>query len=119
MIRHFSRGRALFTGRELLLAWIQMVLASGIAYTGLARTFFINLTAPYHFATVSNRWEEVLQPILPQAWYPQSADAIEGIYNGLTGGRSMQWLDVLRSLPWGAWVGPCWPGGDLSSAATW
>ncbi len=105
-VRRLTRGRSLFTGRELLLAWIQMVLASGIAYTGLARTFFINLTAPFHFATVSNRWEEVLQPMLPAAWYPQSREAIAGIYNGLVGGRSMPWGEVLRSLPWGAWVIP-------------
>ena len=55
LIGKVSKGRRWLTGKELLIAWTLMALVSGIAYTGLARTFFINLTAPYHFATVGNR----------------------------------------------------------------
>ncbi|MBW1695264.1 MAG: hypothetical protein JRH18_18660 [Deltaproteobacteria bacterium] len=94
------------TGRELLVAWILMVLASGIAYTGLTRTFFINLTAPYHFATVENRWEEMLHPLLPELWYPQDLAAIENLYNGLAGGRQMGWMQVLKQIPWHVWMTP-------------
>ncbi|MBW2429818.1 MAG: hypothetical protein JRF56_12715, partial [Deltaproteobacteria bacterium] len=53
-IRSIFKGRNLLTGKELLVSWSLMVLLSGIGWTGLARTFFINLTAPYHFATVEN-----------------------------------------------------------------
>jgi hypothetical protein len=94
------------TGKELLIAWILMVLVSGIAYTGLVRTFFINLTAPYHFATVENRWDETLHPLMPKALYPQSEIAVEGLYNGLLGGRQMSWSEVLKQIPWDAWIGP-------------
>ena len=89
-----------------------MMLLSGIAWTGLSRTFFINLTAPYHFATVENRWQEILQPLLPKSWYPQSQEAIELFYNGLTGGRQMGWVEVLQNIPWDAWLGPLlgWAG---------
>ena len=76
IIRSIFKGRNLLTGKELLVSWSLMVLLSGIAWTGLARTFFINITAPYHFATVENRWQEVLYPLLPQSWYPQSQEAI-------------------------------------------
>ena len=69
-IRWIFKGRNLISGKELLVSWALMILLSGIAWTGLARTFFINLTAPYHFATVENRWAEVLHPLLPQSWYP-------------------------------------------------
>ena len=96
----------LLTGRELLIAWILMVLASGIAYTGLARTFFINLTAPFHFATVGNRWEEVLQPLLPGALFPKNPEAISAMYDGLSGGRQMGWLEVFQQIPWQAWMKP-------------
>jgi len=99
-------GRRLLTGRELLVTWVLMVLASGIAYTGLVRTFFINLTAPYYFATPENRWSETLQPLMPSLWYPQSKEAISDLYNGLAGGRQMGWWDVLRQIPWHAWVVP-------------
>jgi len=105
-VRIVVRNKTLLTGKELLVAWIQMVIVSGIAYTGLVRTLFINLTAPYHFATVENRWEEVLHPLLPKAWYPLSRDAVEGIYNGIAGGRGMGWWEVLRQIPWSAWLQP-------------
>ncbi|MDP2644376.1 MAG: hypothetical protein Q8P24_05515 [Desulfobacterales bacterium] len=112
VLRKIFKGRRWLTGKELLLAWVMMVLVSGIAYTGLARTFFVNLTAPYHFATVENHWQEILHPLLPAAWYPQSADAIEGIYNGLAGGRQMGWMGVLARIPWAAWLPPLllWSG---------
>ncbi|MFQ6077921.1 MAG: DUF6785 family protein, partial [Thermodesulfobacteriota bacterium] len=106
------KGRRWLTGKELLIVWTLMALVSGIAYTGLARTFFINLTVPYHFATVGNRWEEVLHPLLPKALYPQSREAIEGLYNGLAAGRQMGWWEILRKIPWGAWLSPLlvWSG---------
>jgi hypothetical protein len=92
LINKVLKKRAILTGKELLLVWIQMVVVSGIAYTGLVRTFFINLTAPYHFASIENRWEDVLYPLLPETWYPQSQEAIKSIYDGLSGGYNMGWL---------------------------
>ncbi len=100
------RNRVLMTGKEILVAWILMVLVSGIAYTGLIRTFFINLTAPFHFATVENRWEAVLQPFLPQAWYPRNLNAVQMLYDGLPGGRQMAWNDIISNIPWNAWIRP-------------
>ena len=101
----FKKWR-LMTGRELLVSWILMVLASGIAYTGLARTIYINLTAPLHFATVGNRWGEVIQPLLPKALYPQNPEAVSALYDGLTGGRQMGWWEVLQQIPWSTWIRP-------------
>lgn len=100
------RSRQLLTGLELLVIWIEMVIGSGIAYTGLARTFLVNLTAPIHYATMGNRWEEVLLPLLPPALTPTQPEAIELLYNGLPGGRTMEWLEVLTKIPWLAWVQP-------------
>ena len=111
-IRWLFKGRNLLTGKELLVSWALMVLLSGIAWTGLARTFFINITAPYHFASVENRWEEVLNPLLPKSWYPQSQAAIDQFYNGVDGGRQMGWLEVFGQIPWDAWLVPLvgWAG---------
>ena len=106
LLRWLFKGRSLITGKELLVTWALMVLLSGIAWTGLARTFFINLTAPYHFATVENRWGEVLHPLLPASWFPQNPESITSFYNGLVGGRQMSWLEVLTKIPWDAWLRP-------------
>ncbi len=106
LISKIFKSWQLFTGAELLVIWIEMVIGSGIAYTGLARTFLVNITAPIHYATVGNRWDEVLQPLLPQPLTPSSKEAIELLYNGLTGGRTMEWLEVFVNIPWSAWLTP-------------
>ncbi|MGD8342691.1 MAG: hypothetical protein PVF71_06570 [Desulfobacterales bacterium] len=106
VLRLVFKGQKWITGKELLVSWALMVLLSGVAWTGLARTFFINLTAPFHFATVENRWSEVLHPLMPENWYPQGADAIAGLYNGLLGGRQLGWFEVLKQIPWNTWLTP-------------
>jgi hypothetical protein len=104
--RTFFKKYSILTGRELLTAWAMMVLGSGIAYTGLVRTFFINLTAPFHFATVENRWGDVLLPRLPRKLYPQDGKAIENLYNGISGGKQMNWWEIIGNIPWDAWLVP-------------
>ncbi len=95
----------LITGQELLVIWMQMVIASGIAYTGLTRTFFINLTVPFQFATQENNWQQLLHPLLPAWLYPDEG-VIETLYNGLSGGRGMGWFELLTSIPWQGWLRP-------------
>ena len=110
LITAFSRKvfkiDALLTGTELIFTWGLMLLVSGIAYTGFARTFFINLTAPFYFASVENRWQEILQPLLPGNLFPQGSAAIELLYNGLKGGQDMGWIELSLNIPWAAWVLP-------------
>jgi len=100
------RGRSWLTGTDLLVCWMLMVLVSGVAHTGLARTFFINLTAPLHFATEGNQWNAMLGPLLPKGWYPTDPEAVETLYNGLAGGYAMSWGQVVAAIPWKAWAGP-------------
>lgn len=104
--RRIFSGKQILSGTELLICWILMVLVSGIPYTGLMRTLLINLTAPYHFASMGNRWPETLQPLLPHSWYPQNRQAITALYDGLPGGRQMSWWQVMRQIPWQAWKAP-------------
>jgi hypothetical protein len=112
IINRIMRPRVLFYGTELLVVWIQMVIGSGIAYTGLARTFLINLTAPIHFASMGNRWEEMLHPLIPPALTPTSKEAVELLYNGLPTGREMSWIDVFFAIPWQARLHPPLLSGD-------
>ncbi len=105
VFKRIFNGHAGLNGKEVLIIWILMVLASGIAYTGLVRTFFINLTAPFYYATVENRWAEVLHPLLPESWYPDQS-AAKLFYEGLAGGRDMGWTAVCRNIPWRAWLTP-------------
>ena len=107
------------SGRELFVVWILMVIASGIAYTGLVRTFFINLTAPYHFASVGNRWGEAIQPLLPRAWYPDDQNSISLLYNGLEGGSQMGWWQIVRHIPWDCWLPPLLTWGGFVLICYW
>ncbi len=94
----------LLTGVEMLAAWALMVVVSGIAYTGLVRTFFFNITAPFYFANAANRWEETLQPHFPASWRPDDPAAIETLYNGLEQGRDMGFFEVMANIPWSIWL---------------
>lgn len=104
--RKFFKVDTLLTGTELIFTWGLMLLVSGIAYTGFARTFFINLTAPFYFASVGNRWKEVLHPLLPDNLFPQNYAAIEMLYNGIEGGQDMGWIDLALKIPWAVWAVP-------------
>ena len=104
--RKLFKIKTLLSGTELLFTWGLMILVSGIAYTGFARTFFINLTAPYYFASVENRWQEVLHPFLLKNLFPQDGKAIEMLYNGIDGGQDMGWLELASEVPWHTWALP-------------
>ncbi len=104
--------RDLLRGRELFVTWALMVLVSGLPYTGLVRTFFINITAPQSFATPGNRWAESLGPLLPAELYPHDEKAITAIYDGLDGAIGQSPLTVLARIDWSAWIQPlAWWGG--------
>lgn len=102
----FLKIKALLTGAELIFTWGLMLLVSGIAYTGFARTFFINLTAPYYFATFENKWQSIIQPLLPTGLFPQNTDAIDLLYNGIEDGADMGWLELMSHVPWASWAIP-------------
>ncbi len=104
--RIFKSKSLLFSGAELLIIWIEMVIGSGIAYTGLARTLLLNLTAPIHYANISNQWQQSIVSILPQGIIPRDTKAIEMLYSGIPGGRNMDWGQVAIAIPWQAWISP-------------
>jgi len=105
-VARIFRKKPLLNGAELLVAWMLAVVVSGIAYTGLMRTFLLNVTAVDHFASAGNRWSETLAPLLPQSWTVSDPKAVELFYNGLPDGRRLSWLELLGRIPWGAWAGP-------------
>ena len=98
--------KKLFSGTDLIVAWMLMVVVSGVAHTGLVRTFCITLTAPMHFASEGNQWKTVLAPLIPKGWFPTDAAAVETLYNGLAGGYAMSWGQILDHISWKAWLGP-------------
>jgi hypothetical protein len=104
--KKFFNIKALLTGTELIFTWGLMLLVSGIAYTGFARTFFINLTAPFYFSSIENQWQTIMQPLLPANLLPQSSTAIEMLYNGVEGGQDMGWIELAAKVPWAAWAVP-------------
>ena len=70
LARKMFKGRIFLTGNELLLRRSDGHV-SGIAYTGLVRTFFINLTAPYHFATVKTAGVSFFSPFAQRLVSPK------------------------------------------------
>ncbi len=99
-----SGRRPLLSGMELLTAWALMVVVSGIGFTGLVRTFFINITAPAQFADATNSWATSLLPLLPEALYPRDPAILEAIYNGLPGKTGLSFFDTIERIPWDFWL---------------
>jgi hypothetical protein len=91
---------------EILLIWSMVTVATGIAYTGLLRTFIINITTPAWFTTTSSDVGPLLLPLLPAALFPQDPEMVRSLYNGFIGGRDMSWWQILMRIPWSAWALP-------------
>lgn len=95
-----------FHFHELLLIWSMVTVATGIAHTGLMRTFIINITTPDWFTTTAGSLSTKLLPHLPDKIFLRDPDLIRPLYNGLEGGLDMSWWDILLRIPWSAWVVP-------------
>jgi len=95
-----------FHFQELLLVWSMVTVATGIAYTGLMRTFLINITTPEWFTTTASNLGQALLPLLSSSLFIKDPDLIKGLYRGLDGGLDMSWWEVLRQIPWGSWMVP-------------
>jgi len=104
LVARISRRKPLLNGLELLTAWALMVVVSGIGFTGLVRTFFINITAPAQFADTANSWSSTLLPFLPERLYPRDPAILEALYNGLPGKAGLTFRQTLETIPWAFWL---------------
>ncbi len=91
---------------ELFLVWSMITVATGVAYTGLLRTFIINITTPGWYAATATPLAKVLAPLLPPSLFPEDPQLVRTLYNGLTDGWDMSWWQVLAAVPWRAWLLP-------------
>jgi len=95
-----------FHMHEVLLIWSMVTVASGIAFTGLMRTFVINLTTPVWFTTSAGDLGKLLLPLLPSSLFPQDPAIIQPLYYGIEGGLDMDWWEILTRIPWHIWLLP-------------
>jgi hypothetical protein len=91
---------------EVLLVWAMVTVATGVGYTGLMRTFVINITTPVWFSTTSSNLGQLLPPLLPASLFPKDPDMVRTLYGGLDGGLDMSWWQVLSQIPWANWMVP-------------
>jgi hypothetical protein len=103
LLSRITRRAPLLSGYELLAAWAIMVVVSGIGFTGLVRTFFINITAPAYFADATNNWGALL-PHLPEALYPRDPSVLSAVYGGLPGKTGLTVMETLERIPWSFWL---------------
>ncbi len=104
LVAKISRRAPLLSGMELLTAWALMVVVSGIGFTGLVRTFFINITAPTQFADATNNWASSLLPFLPERLYPRDPAILDALYSGLPGKTALTFTQTLERIPWSFWL---------------
>ena len=91
---------------EIFLIWSMVTVATGIAYTGLLRTFLVNLTTPAWLGAGAAPAAKVLTPLLPPGLFPLDPEAVRALYSGLDGGWDLGWWQVFARIPWHAWLLP-------------
>ncbi|MEJ5299469.1 MAG: DUF6785 family protein [Thermodesulforhabdaceae bacterium] len=85
--------RARLSALELLYIWLVSVLATTIAYTGFARTFFLNLL-----------WHpEAMQNIVWKNLLPDGEHLARSVLQGVGGGGEIKIMSLLKIIPWGEW----------------
>ncbi len=92
--------------QELLLLWAMVTVATGVAYTGLFRTFLINITTPGWMVSTGHPAGTMLMELLPETLFPRDPDLVRLLYRGLEGGRHLTWWQVLTQIPWSQWTAP-------------
>lgn len=83
--------------REIMLAYITMLIPSAIPTTGLAMRVAPLLANVYFYATPINEWAILHHPHIPKWMTPQGQDVINWYFSGLPEGEA---------IPWGAWIKP-------------
>ncbi len=91
---------------EILLIWSMVAVSTGVAYTGLLRTFIINITMPKRLALTTGGAGEGLLPLLPQSLFPGDPEMIKTLYSGLECGMDIGWWEILRQIPFSVWMLP-------------
>lgn len=91
--------------REALLIWSMTAVSSGLAYTGLMRTFVINISSPAWMKTFGKLGGETAAPA-PSALFPAGPEFVRTLYNGMEGGLEMGWGQIAANIPWADWVLP-------------
>ncbi|MCG8529520.1 MAG: hypothetical protein MI749_02525 [Desulfovibrionales bacterium] len=105
IIASTTNKKPLLNGTEQLVVWLFMVIGTGIGYSGLAESFFLNITAPAYYKQGGYAWVKSLAPYLPESWYMNNPDVVAPLYEGFIGGRDMTIGQIVARIPWGAWVG--------------
>jgi hypothetical protein len=93
-LRRFGWG---LTTREIMLAYVTMLISSAIPTTGLAMRLTPFLVIPYYYATPINEWAILHLPHIPTWMTPHGDDVVLPFFRGLPRGAS---------IPWGAWITP-------------
>ncbi|NQU87872.1 MAG: hypothetical protein HQ541_19155 [Mariniphaga sp.] len=90
--------RIALNSSELLVIYIMMLVTSSVATMGLGAQLFPMITAPFYFATPTNRWAELIQPHIKSWMVPQGKEVIRQFYEGLPKGATIPWLAWLKPI---------------------
>ena len=78
-LKMLFRTWALRTG-ELVVVYAMMIVASAIPTWGLVTNLFHILTRPFYYATPENRWDELIQPLIPAWLAPRDPEVARYFY---------------------------------------
>ena len=89
--------RARLRRGELLTVFLMILAAAPVPTIGFLARLIPTLAGLRYFATVENRWAELVLPHVPEWLTPRDLGAVKHLFHGLPKGAG---------IPWGAWVVP-------------
>ena len=92
-----GRYRLAFTGPEIIVILIMILVGSTLPTFGLVGFFLANASAPHFYADEANQWARYLLPHTNDWMVVRDPEAVRQFYNGLPEGAR---------IPWGAWAVP-------------
>jgi len=95
-LRMISRSIG-FTGKDLLVAFSMMLIASAIPSWGLVQMWICTITGWDYFKSPENQWASLFIPYIPKWAVVTDSEAVRYLYEGLPKGAS---------FPWQGWVSP-------------
>ncbi len=99
LLRRFAPAKAL-SSAELGVAYALMVVANAIPVMGFGGQLLPIITAPVYYATLENKWDQVLAPLIRPQLTPHDETAVRLFFEGAGPGAKIPWLAWAQPLAW-------------------
>jgi len=86
---------------ELLLVYCMMLVGAGIPVTGFTEYLIPTIASHQYYGTPANKWITTFSANIPSWLTLSDKEAIRQLYEGLPNGASLNFIQLMKAIPWG------------------